>query len=496
MALSLPEVARSSTYALATQLFLRVLGLIYTLAFASIWLQLDALIGTSGISPAGETLAHLHDRYGAVEAFFRYPSLFWIHTSDGALHATCAIGVISGLLVTAGVMQKPLLIALWTFYLSLVNIADPFLSFQWDALLLETGFVSIFLPRWRAWCAPLDADEPAKAIRWCLYFLLFRLMFASGMVKLLSGDETWRSLTALQFHYETQPLPTWLGWWMHQLPAWAHLVSVLVMLVIELIVPWLIWAPARYRRWAVAPLVFLQLLIFITGNYGFFNLLAVALCLPLIDDEIWRRMLPARFRDRFDDRVEIPMAHWRKLASAATAVPILALSSFALIASLVGYHQLPVPLRSFAQRVAAFNTFNPYGLFAAMTTDRPEIILEGSHDGVTWREYDLMWKPGDLRSAPRWVQPHMPRVDWQLWFAALDSRARPPWLDRLMQRTIEGTPEVRALYRHDPFGRRRPRMMRTVLYVYRMTTPDQLDAEGVYWRRFSIGPLGDPIVAR
>lgn len=475
-------------YAIATQLFLRSLGVVYAIAFGSFWAQIDRLIGSRGIAPAEELLPFAWNRLGGEEALLRFPTLFWIHVSDGALHATCAIGVIAGLLVAAGVLQKPLLGLLWALYLSLVNVSDPFLSLQWDALLLETGFVSIFLPRWRAFCPPLDPDEPARLVRWCLYFLLFRLMFASGMVKLLGGDPTWLSFSALEYHYETQPLPTVLGWYAHQLPSWAHAVSTGAMFLIELVVPWLVWGPAPVRRAAFVPLVGLQLLIALTGNYGFFNLLAIALCLPLLDDALLRRWIPRRWRERFDDRIEIPMSTARKTLAVLVAIPILALSSFGLIASLVGFHELPDAIRRPARRVAAWNTFNPYGLFAVMTTDRPEIVFEGSDDGRQWKEYELRWKPGDVHEAPRWCAPHMPRVDWQLWFAALGSANTHPWVTRFMDRVLEGRPEALEAFGKDPFHGRPPRLLRARLYVYRMTSFSERDAsEGAYWKRTDVG---------
>jgi len=285
--------ARPYTYVLASWAFLRLLGLVYVIAFGSLWIQLDGLIGREGIVPVAPLLAAAQNRLG-IERWWQVPTLCWLDASDGFLYLLCGLGVGLGCLVMLGLLPALNLMLLWALYLSFATVCQPWLGFQWDNLLLETGFLSV-------WLAPLTLHDrlrravpPSPLALWSLRWLLIRLMFASGVVKLSSGDATWRDLTALVYHYETQPLPTWIGWYAHQLPMTWQRASTLVMFVTELVVPWLILAPRRLRLVACGCLVALQLLIAATGNYGFFNLLALLLCLLLCDDAVWPRAWRAR----------------------------------------------------------------------------------------------------------------------------------------------------------------------------------------------------------
>jgi len=287
------SLARPYTYVLASWAFLRLLGMVYVIAFGSLWLQLDGLSGHEGIVPVAPLLAAAQNRLG-IERWWQFPTLCWLDASDGFLYLLCGLGVGLGILVMLGLLPALNLLVLWALYLSFATVCQPWLGFQWDNLLLETGFLSI-------WLAPLSLHDrlrravpPSPLALWSLRWLIMRLIFASGVVKLSSGDATWRDLTALVYHYETQPLPTWIGWYAHQLPmAWQR-ASTLIMFGIELVVPWLILAPRRLRLTACGCLVALQLLIAATGNYGIFNLLTLLLCLLLCDDTIWPRAWRAR----------------------------------------------------------------------------------------------------------------------------------------------------------------------------------------------------------
>jgi hypothetical protein len=281
--------------------FLRSLGVIYLIAFVSLWAQIMGLIGRNGILPAESAMAAM--RRGAdaqhfgLERYHLVPTLCWFKATDGFLKFQCAAGTALAVLLIVGIAPAPCLFLLWLIYLSLATVCQDFLGFQWDILLLETGFLAIFLAPLQLWPGLSRAAPPSRLVLWLLRWLLFKLMFESGCVKLLSGDPAWRSLTALRFHYETQPLPTWIGWYAHQLPAWAQAASAVVMFGIELFVPFLIFAPRRLRQWACLTLVFFQMLIFLTGNYCFFNLLTIALCLLLLDDAALRAFLPERLRE-------------------------------------------------------------------------------------------------------------------------------------------------------------------------------------------------------
>jgi hypothetical protein len=477
-------------------IFLRLLGVIYLIAFLSLWAQIEGLVGSNGILPAAEFLDSVQAQIGP-ERFRLLPTLFWLDVSDVWLNAVCAAGVVLSLLLIVGVLPPLALFLLWLLYLSLVAVGQLFLSFQWDNLLLETGFLAIFFAPWQVWPKFSKLSAPPLAFLWLLRFLLFKLMFLSGAVKLLSGDPTWRNLTALTFHYQTQPLPTWPGWYIHQLPEWFQQSSAVVMFVIELGVPFLIFAPRRWRWGGCLALIALQLLILLTGNYTFFNYLTITLCLLLLDDDLWRRWLPRQVVNLFspaqpepeDDPVSPPALHSPACTRMGTPLqayllPILAAILFSLSAlQTVG---MVLPLPNFARQtlawIAPFRTINNYGLFAVMTTTRPEIIIEGSNDGQTWRAYEFKWKPGDVSRRPGFVAPHQPRLDWQMWFAALGSYQRNLWLINFMARLLEGTPAVTALLETNPFPHQPPRFIRAIVYEYRFTTL----GESNWWQR------GDP----
>ena len=467
-------------YALSRDLFLRALAVVFGIAFVSYGVQIDGLIGSGGILPASESLAALRERLGS-GALLRAPTLLWISSTDPALHLMWIGGVLLSGALFSGVAPRITLALLWLLYLSLSSATQVFLDFQWDILLLETAFVAI-------WIAPPGLRSPIGRgpappaaglllVRW----LLFRLMFLSGAVKLLSGDPAWRDLTAMQFHYWTQPLPSWTSPWMHALPAAVHTLECFGTFVLELAVPFLIFAPGRLRLAAAVAIVGLQLSVGATGNYGFFNLLTAALCILLVDDATWRRLLrgwpPAN--TRAPDVGPAPRA--RRLAFGALVTAVLAVTT--VVGALRLGLAVPEPLRTVSVFVRPFRTFNSYGLFAVMTKDRPEILVEGSHDGRTWRPYDFRYKPDRLEEPPPFVQPHMPRLDWQMWFAALGSCRRNPWFLAFQQRLLEGSPPVLGLLSYDPFDGRPPKYVRSTLYRYRFSAAVPPDVEGRWWTR-------------
>ena len=362
---------RSSSYAIAGWLFLRILGLVYLAAFWSLAVQTRGLIGHDGILPAREWLVAATawaDAQGVgLDRFHLFPTLCWFATSDGFLEGLSVGGSVLAALVVVGLAPAVLLPLLWISFLSLVVVCGEFLSFQWDALLLETGLLAIFAAPLTRWDHLRSAVDPPRIVRWLLWWLLFRLMFGSGIVKLASGDPTWRGLTALTYHYETQPLPTPLAWYAHQLPLWVQKGSTAIVLCVELVVPWFAVAPRRLRCLAAALLVGLQLLIALTGNYAFFNLLTIGLCLLLLDDatlawiaSAWRSSVPLD-HDRRHRRWPV----WVPVALAAVTVPVSVLT-------LTGQLGLRLPgsaiVEPLASVVEPFRAVNAYGLFAVMTT--------------------------------------------------------------------------------------------------------------------------------
>jgi uncharacterized membrane protein YphA (DoxX/SURF4 family) len=357
-------------------------------------------------------------------------------------------------------------------------IGQDFLSFQWDILLLETGFLAIFFAPWQLRGSSIRR-EPSRAILWLLRILLFRLMFSSGVVKLTSGDPTWRSLRALDYHYQTQPLPTPLAWLMQQLPHGFQTLSVLVMFGIELAVPFFLFAPRRVRLWAAGLIAFLQALILLTGNYAFFNLLALALCLVCLDDAFLHRFFPRRAPPE-----RILREPRLKRAVVAVLFVVILFAGAEQAAGVLGFWgTLPRAAMQIFGGLGRFYIVNSYGLFAVMTTTRYEIIVEGSNDGQTWLPYEFKYKPGDIKRRPPIVEPHQPRLDWQMWFAALGDYRDNPWFVNFMVRLLEGSPQVLALLAKNPFPGSPPRYIRAELYDYRFTDFAEWRATGAWWRR-------------
>lgn len=448
-------------------LFLRILGAIYFVAFWSLAVQINGLIGARGILPLSRYLAAVSQTFGN-RGYGMVPTIFWFANSDLALFGACVLGSVIAIVLMAGYLERVSLICLYVLYLSLCTAGQDFLSFQWDFLLLESGFLAIFLGR-------------SKLIVYLFRWLLFRLMFLSGAVKLMSHDPTWRNLTAMSYHYWTQPLPTPLAWYAAQLPLSFQRFSTAVVLVIELGIPFLFFAPRLWRFFAGFSVLFLQTLIVLTGNYTFFNLLAMALCLFLFDDEALQRL-----------RLPVRRKQVRPALAIAAAVLIVVLSVSELWGMFFG--SIPEEANALMRLAAPFGIVNTYGLFAVMTTSRPEIIVQGSNDRENWMDYEFRYKAGDLRRAPQWVEPHQPRLDWQMWFAALSSQRPPPWFANFMVRLLQGSPEVLALLAKNPFPQAPPKYVRAVLFTYSFTNSSERRATGDWWKRTPRG-MYFPVIA-
>ena len=462
---------RPGIYPLTESVFRRVLGLVYLSAFASLWPQINGLIGSHGVAPAGSSMAALRGEVGAVPAFFASPSLFWIDINNWLLQACCLIGCIAALLLIADLFARAGSAVCWVLYLSLVSIGNPFLSFQWDALLLEAGALAFF--------------AGAGWLVWAYRVLLFKLMFQSGAVKLLSNDVNWTDLHALRFHFLTQPLPSPLAYYVFRAPAWLLDAATAATLVIELVVPFFLFGPRLWRQIAVLLLMLLQLIILLTGNYAFFNLLTLALCLWGLDDRTFRvlsRFGPRAYSTRFS------------AVLSAAGNPLLA-CYIALSAAQVTQVFLPSalsPLRLVEQSLARFQVLNNYGLFAVMTTERPELVIQGSNDQIEWRDYDFPYKPGELHRALPLVAPYQPRLDWQMWFAALGTFNENPWVGNLMYRILVGDPAVLHLLSLPPFSKP-PRYLRVMIFNYTFTDSAERNRTGAVWRRQLQGTWFGPV---
>jgi predicted DCC family thiol-disulfide oxidoreductase YuxK len=500
---------RRPTYLWAQHWFLRALGVIYLIAFVSLWVQVDGLVGSNGLLPVNQFLPVVRAQLGP-DAYTFLPTLCWLNSSDVFLHFLCGGGVLCSLLLFFEIAPAVSLVALFVLYLSLTTAGQVFFNFQWDVLLLETGFLSIFFAPWRLWPnrfsaaaavtaakgnrfagdTPATTEDPVSRVGlFLLKLLLFKLMLMSGVVKLTSGDDSWWNLTALDYHYWSQPLPTAFGWWADKSPEWFKHFSVAFCLVVEIIVPFFIWAPRRLRLIAAALLIFLQLAIAITGNYCFFNLLTIALCLLLIDDASIGRALEGRAPASPASRELRPStAKWitQRLSTFGAIGVIIVMSPINAWLIFSAFKPLSRPAAALAkvyERLEAFRVVNGYGLFRVMTKDRCEIILEGSADGIDWLPYEFKWKPGDVKSALGWCAPHQPRLDWQMWFGALESPRENPWLVALIFRLLQGSHDVNALLANNPFPDKPPHYIRAMFYRYRFTTLEELRRTGAWWRR-------------
>ncbi len=485
-------------YAPVRSVFVRLLGVVYLIAFASFGVQMSGLVGSEGILLAAEFLDRVSEVFGA-EGYRLVPTVFWLASSDMALTFGVLVGVALSLALIVGFLQRIALVALYVLYLSIVSIGQEFMSYQWDTLLLEVGFLSIFL------------TLPGPAVVWLFRALMFRFWFLSGAVKLLSDDATWSSFTALKYHYETQPLPIWTAWYANQLPDWIHRVSVGGVFFVELVVPFMIFGPRHLRYFAAVCFTGLNVLIMLTGNYTFFNILAISLCVFLLDDGLLRRMtnliaavfsfVPSPLWDRARVRALAPLPQFSFPRSNVFAGVTGVLAAFILVTGVLQIWgtfsgRYPGPTASAMQWIAPFHVVNSYGLFAVMTTSRPEIIVQGSKDGVEWLDYEFKHKPGDLTRRPSLVAPHQPRLDWQMWFAALGTVQQNQWFTAFVIRLLEGAPEVTDLLAGNPFVEEPPRFIRAEMYDYTFTDFETRRDTGLWWQREYIVPYLEPVTLR
>lgn len=462
---------RAAQFSTASWLFLRALGLTTFCAFISIWVQFEGLLGPEGILPAGEYMDwvdHTLSRRGeGGSAWTRVPSLLWLFdTTDAGARFVLALGTAASLGVLLGICTRISAILAWVSYLSIVSVGQVFLGYQWDALLLETLLVAALLAPTLE--RPWTRFTPHWAPLALCWFLLFKLMFLSGWVKLASSDATWSNLTALEFHYWTQPLPAWPAYFVDSLPSIFHKLSAVGMFVIELVAPFLIFGPRKVRNAAAVALIALQILIAATGTYGFFNLLTITLCLLLFDDESLDWFAGLRSR--------VPVRTSKHRILTAVAALFFVLSSLALVERLVPQlTDFAAPIKRLS---APLRSFNNYGLFAVMTTERREIELHASADGVSWQKYEFEYKPDELDQIPAFATPHMPRLDWQMWFAALGTCRSNPWFIQMLERLGEDSRQVEKLF--DDVPKFEPRYFATPVYEYRF-------AEERYWKRNRVG---------
>ena len=463
-----PEL-RPQSYGLTIWVYLRLLALVYLAAFASLTIQAPGLIGSEGILPVADYFAAVDEQYGP-EKYWWLPSLLWFNSSDMAILVLGSAGIAFSLALLSNRLPRSSLVCLYILHLSLISGGQVFVTFQWDILLLECGFLAIFLQH-----------SPALFV-WLHRWLLFRLLLQSGLVKLLSGDESWRALTALNFHFESQPLPTALAWYAHKLPELLLQAGVLLTFAIELLVPFLLLMPRQLRLLAAEAIIIFQLIIMLTGNYNYFSLLTVALCLLLMDDRIIKGLVPSFLGER--QQVLNPAgSSWRRAVLPVSVACIYLTVSVVLMAGTGRRLEVPDPVGKLLAWTSPLHIANSYGLFAVMTKNRPEIVIEGSIDGEEWLAYELPYKPGALQRAPTWATPHQPRLDWQLWFAALQPVQQNPWFKHLVVRLLTGSEPVLALFAYNPFPDEPPQYVRARLYQYHFSDWQTRRETGAWWTR-------------
>lgn len=469
--------------------FLRLMGGTFLIAFTSLGRQVLGLYGSRGIRPIRERLEAEAVALPGWEKFQVAPSLFWLDASDAALVRGCRAGQVLSLALVFNIAPRLSASLLWALYLSYVAVGREFLSFQWDVLLLEMGLLS-------ALTAPgglrpgLGRRSPSALDVFLFRMLVFRLYFGSGLSKLQSGDRTWRELKAMDHYYETAPLPTRGGWYAHHLPKRAHRAATAATLGLETGLPFLTFAPRGLRQLAFWAFAGLQASIMATGNYGFFNVQALALGLWLLDDEALRRVLPldAGTPPR-------PRRWWQTGVSMALAAPVMVLGTAEVLRRFEWWTRRPERIQGalgwLESRARPLRSVNPYGLFSVMTVERPEILVEGSNDGEHWKEYPFRYKVGDVARPPSQVAPHQPRLDWQMWFAALGAPSS--WFISFLGRLLEGSPEVLGLLEGNPFPDKPPRMVRAVLYDYKMVDLEEHRRTGTWWTRERLGLYVPPL---
>ena len=464
-------------YHLVSWLFLRLLAILYFSAFASMAVQIEGLIGADGILPIAEKLAAIDQALGS-EKYWVFPTIFWFDASDATLTAVCYAGMAAAVLLLLNRTTRSALVVCFVLYLSLVYAGQLFITFQWDFFLLESGFLAIFL------------TAGSRIVVFLYRLLLFRFMFMGGVVKLVSGDPAWANLTALGYHYETQPLPSPLAWYAHQLPDWFHRICVGGVFFIELVIPFLIFLPRNPRLFAAWSFILLQGGIILTGSYNFFNLLTILLCLFLFEDRDIRRWMPRWLIQRIEAHSPTPGRVASVTAGVLAALTLLVCSTYIWM----DRTQLrpSTPLDILIHTASTFALVNIYGPFAIMTTQRNEIIVEGAHDGATWKAYTFKYKPDQTKKGLSWNIPHQPRLDWQMWFAALKRPRRDFWLVRFLDKLKEGSPQVLALLAGNPFPDRPPAHVRAQFYRYRFATPAMRAESGDVWQREYLGPYWPP----
>lgn len=457
-------------YWLGRLVFQRALAVIYLIAFLSAVHQFRALIGERGLTPVPAFVARV--------PFRRAPSLFQLHYSDRFFALVAWLGVAWSAALLAGpaddlpVWAHLLAWAVpWALYLSIVHVGQVWYGFGWESLLCEVGFLAIFL-------GPSTVAPPVLVLV-ALWWVLFRLEFGAGLIK-LRGDRCWRDLTCLYYHHETQPMPNPLSWWFHHLPRWAHRAEAAANHATQLVVPFLLFAPQPVRTAAAVVVIVTQGWLVLSGNFAWLNVLTMVVATTAVGGGLWAVLLPVSPPPGLDDPPD-----W-------FAVVVLALAA---VLAMLSYW----PVRNLVSSTQVMNTsFNPlllvntYGAFGSITRIRHEIVIEGTDDpeigpATVWHEYEFKGKPGAVGRLPRQVAPYHLRLDWLMWFAAISRSYAYPWFPALLLKLRDNDPATVRLLRHNPFPHLPPSHLRARLYRYRFTDRAERRATGAWWHRTLVG---------
>jgi hypothetical protein len=462
-------------YWLARLVFQRGLALICFIAFLAALNQFRALCGERGLAPIQGFVKHV--------PYHESPSLFYLAPRDPVFAAAAWAGIVLSAFALLGFSERygtwlSMLVwaLIWILYLSFVNTGQIFYAFGWESILLEACFLAIFLGASRT--------TPQHIPLWLIRWLLFRVMFGAGLIK-LRGDACWRQLTCLDWHYETQPMPNPLSWFLHWAPEWTHKGGVLFNHFAELIVPFGYFLPQPIATIAGVITIVFQASIMASGNLSWLNLLTIVLALPTIDDKVWSWIIP-----------------WH---APVTASPErLEIYAQIGIACLTAVLSIPVVINMLSARQVMNLNYNPlhlvgtYGAFGSVTRPRFEIVVEGTQDTVPtgatqWREYEFKGKPTDVKRMPPQVAPYHLRLDWLMWFAAMSNYYDNPWFIAFMNKLLEADPATLSLLKQDPFDGRRPEYVRALLYEYHFTTPQEHRQSGAWWSRKYAGVYLQPV---
>jgi lipase maturation factor 1 len=491
-------------------LFLRALGLIHFSAFFSLVFQIKGLIGPDGILAADNFLHVIAQSLGRWERIWYAPTLLWFSAGNTTLIALCWVGMVASILLVLNLWPRGMLAICFVCFLGFVAAAQDFSGYQSDGMLLEAGFISLFLapPGFRP---RLAREHPtSRASLFLLLWEWFRIYFESGMAKIMSGDPEWRHFTAMDEYYQNGPLPTWIGWYVQHLPHWFHAGTVYATLALELGLVWMLFLP---RRWKIV-LFFIvtpwEVGVILTANYTFLNYLVLSLGVLLLDDKFLGRFFPAKWRATAEVTAEAESKavaiepdrkkrSWSASLRRVWRVAALAVSStmlfwifYATIAEMVANYPLPT---SPIMALEPFRIANRYGLFAVMTRGRYEIEFQGSMDGQNWIAYPFRYKPQALDKPPGIYAPYQPRFDWNLWFASLGAWRDYPIVPNTEVRLLSNNENVLELFAGNPFPHNPPRMIRVVLWQYWFTSKAEKRQTGMWWRRQFLG-LYAPTVER